>query len=56
MAIVGGAVFPPIQGLIARETGSNALGYILPSLGFLGVAIYGFYQSTQRTLLSGPAY
>ncbi|MDE1177795.1 MAG: L-fucose:H+ symporter permease [Edaphobacter sp.] len=56
MAIVGGAVFPPIQGLVARETGSNALGYILPGLGFIGVAVYGFYQSTQRTLMSGPAY
>jgi FHS family L-fucose permease-like MFS transporter len=56
MAIVGGAVFPPIQGLIARQTGSLALGYIVPAIGFAGVAVYGFYQSTQRTLLSGPAY
>ena len=56
MAIVGGAVFPPIAGLIARQTGSLALGYFVPLLGFLGVAVYGFYQSTQRTLLSGPAY
>lgn len=56
MAIVGGAIFPPIQGLIARQTGSLALGYIIPAIGFAGVAIYGFYQSTQRTLLSGPAY
>ena len=56
MAIVGGAVFPPIAGLIARQTGSLALGYIVPLIGFVGVAIFGFYQSTQRTLLSGPAY
>ncbi|MBS1798201.1 MAG: L-fucose:H+ symporter permease [Acidobacteria bacterium] len=56
MAIVGGAIFPPIQGLIARQTGSVALGYIVPAIGFAGVALYGFYQSTQRTLLSGPAY
>jgi FHS family L-fucose permease-like MFS transporter len=56
MAIVGGAIFPPIAGLIARQTGSLALGYIVPLLGFVGVAIFGFYQSTQRTLLSGPAY
>ena len=56
MAIVGGAVFPPIQGFIARQTGSVSLGYIVPAIGFLGVAIYGFYQSTQRSLLSGPAY
>jgi FHS family L-fucose permease-like MFS transporter len=56
MAIVGGAIFPPIQGLIARETGSLALGYVVPLIGFLGVALFGFYQSTQRTLLSGPDY
>jgi len=56
MAIVGGAIFPPIMGLIARNTGSIALGYLVPMLGFCGVALYGFYQSSQRTLLSGPAY
>jgi FHS family L-fucose permease-like MFS transporter len=56
MAIVGGAIFPPIMGLIARNTGSIALGYLVPMVGFCGVAIYGFYQSTQRSLLSGPAY
>ena len=56
MAIVGGAIFPPALGLIARQTGSLALGYVVPLAGFCGVALYGFYQSTQRTLLSGPAY
>jgi FHS family L-fucose permease-like MFS transporter len=56
MAIVGGAIFPPVMGLIARQTGSVALGYLVPMTGFLGVAAYGFYQSAQRSLLSGPAY
>jgi MFS transporter, FHS family, L-fucose permease len=56
MAIVGGAIFPPVLGLIARQTGSLALGYVVPLAGFVGVALYGFYQATQRTLLSGPAY
>jgi MFS transporter, FHS family, L-fucose permease len=42
MAIVGGAVFPLVLGWIARTTGSMALGYIVPLVGFLGVAIYGF--------------
>lgn len=56
MAIVGGAIFPPIAGLIAKHTGSLALGYLVPAVGFVGVALFGFYQSTQRTLLSGPAY
>jgi len=56
MAIVGGAIFPPIMGLIARNTGSIALGYIVPAIGFSCVAVYGFYESTKRSLLSGPAY
>lgn len=56
MAIVGGAIFPPVSGLIARQTGSVALGYLVPMAGFCGVALFGFYQSAQRSLLSGPAY
>jgi FHS family L-fucose permease-like MFS transporter len=56
MAIVGGAVFPPVLGLIARQTGSLALGYVVPLVGFIGVAVFGFYQRAQRTLLSGAAY
>jgi FHS family L-fucose permease-like MFS transporter len=56
MAIVGGAIFPPVSGLIARQTGSVALGYLVPMVGFCGVALYGFYQSAQRSMLSGPAY
>ncbi|WP_263368336.1 L-fucose:H+ symporter permease [Edaphobacter bradus] len=56
MAIVGGAIFPPVAGLIARHTGSLALGYVVPMAGFVGVAAYGFFQFTQRTLFSGPAY
>src|SRR5580698_3579940 len=43
MAIVGGAIFPPILGLIARSTGSLALGYIVPLIGFVVVALYGFF-------------
>ncbi len=56
MAIVGGAIFPLVLGWIAKHTGSYALGYVVPLAGFVGVAVFGFYQSTQRTLLSGPAY
>lgn len=56
MAIVGGAIFPPIAGLIAKHTGSMALGYLVPMVGFIGVAVYGFFQVTRRSLLSGPAY
>jgi FHS family L-fucose permease-like MFS transporter len=56
MAIVGGAIFPPVLGLIAKHTGSLALGYVVPLIGFVGVALFGFYQRTQRSLLSGAAY
>lgn len=43
MAIVGGAVFPLVLGWIARQTGSLALGYLVPLAGFFGVSIYGFF-------------
>jgi FHS family L-fucose permease-like MFS transporter len=42
MAIVGGALFPPVLGFIAKSTGSYAKGYIVPLLGFIVVALYGF--------------
>jgi FHS family L-fucose permease-like MFS transporter len=42
MSIVGGAIFPPLLGLVARATGSVAAGYLVPLAGFLGVAAYGF--------------
>jgi FHS family L-fucose permease-like MFS transporter len=45
MAIVGGAIFPLVLGLIAQRTGSLALGYIVPLIGFAVVAIYGFLSS-----------
>jgi FHS family L-fucose permease-like MFS transporter len=42
MSIVGGAIFPPLLGLVARTTGSLALGYTLPAAGYIVVALYGF--------------
>ncbi len=42
MAILGGAIFPPLLGWIARETGSLALGYLLPAAGYVVVALYAF--------------
>jgi FHS family L-fucose permease-like MFS transporter len=42
MAIVGGAVFPPLLGIIRDATGSLALGYVVPLAGFVVVAAYGF--------------
>lgn len=42
MAILGGAIFPPAMGLISRMSGSVALGYLLPAIGFVVVALFSF--------------
>jgi FHS family L-fucose permease-like MFS transporter len=42
MAMVGGALFPLVLGFIARSTGSLAKGYVVPLVGFVVVALYGF--------------
>lgn len=41
MAILGGAVFPPLLGVIVHQTGSMAMGYLLPLLGYVVVGTYG---------------
>ena len=40
MAIIGGAIFPPLMGFIARLTGSLASGFALPALGYIVVLLY----------------
>ncbi|SEG16841.1 MFS transporter, FHS family, L-fucose permease [Bryocella elongata] len=40
MAILGGAVFPPLLSWIGKELGSLALGYVLPGIGYVVVAVY----------------
>jgi FHS family L-fucose permease-like MFS transporter len=42
MAILGGAVFPPLLGLVAKKAGSLAAGYVLPLAGYVAVALYGW--------------
>jgi FHS family L-fucose permease-like MFS transporter len=42
MSIVGGAIFPPLMGWITRLSGSVALGYALPALGYVVVALYAY--------------
>lgn len=49
MAIVGGAIFPPVLGLIVKASGSWAKGYIVPLLGFIVVALYGFLAPRIRS-------
>jgi FHS family L-fucose permease-like MFS transporter len=43
MAVLGGALFPVSMGWISRLTGSVALGYMLPALGFFIVALFAFF-------------
>ena len=51
MAVIGGAVFPPLLGLVARLTGSYALGYLVPIVAYGVIAAYS--ASIER--FPGPA-
>jgi FHS family L-fucose permease-like MFS transporter len=42
MAILGGAVLPPLQGWIADNFGIQA-SFIVPMLAFAYIAFYGIY-------------
>ncbi len=45
MAIIGGAVFTPLMGLIAEAAQSIAIAMIIPLLGYVFIAYYGFVGS-----------
>lgn len=42
MSIVGGAIAPPLMGWLADRYHSMAICFVLPLLGFIAPAIYGF--------------
>lgn len=42
MAIVGGAIFTPIMGLISQTTGSMALAMIVPFVGYAYMVYYSY--------------
>ncbi len=42
MSIAGGAVFPPLVGLVAHQSGSLALGFVVPATAFIVIALYAF--------------
>ncbi len=48
MAVVGGAIFPPLLGFIAKRTGSYARGYTVVLLAYIVVALYGFLGSRTK--------
>ncbi len=48
MAIIGGAVFTPLMGLVAEATRSMATAMIVPLVCYLFIAYYGFLGSRMR--------
>jgi FHS family L-fucose permease-like MFS transporter len=54
IGITGGAVFPPAMGWVTKLTGSVALGYILPILGYIVVALYALSVSRKSVPLPEP--
>jgi len=52
MAIIGGAVWTPLMGLVADKTHSMALAMIIPFVSYIYVAYYSLLGSTP----SGPLY
>jgi FHS family L-fucose permease-like MFS transporter len=41
MAILGGALLPPLQGLVADMSGNLQFSFIVPLLAYAYVAFYG---------------
>jgi MFS transporter, FHS family, L-fucose permease len=52
MAIIGGAVWTPIMGLISDKTHSMALAMIVPIISYFFIAYYSYFGSKP----SGPLY
>jgi FHS family L-fucose permease-like MFS transporter len=48
MAIVGGAIFPLLMGLISDRTHSLAVAYSIPLSAYIYIAIYSFVLSSPR--------
>ncbi len=53
MAIVGGAVLTPIMGLISERTHSLALGYSVPLVAYICIALYSYFGSRPRIATGG---
>jgi FHS family L-fucose permease-like MFS transporter len=45
MSVIGAGIVPPVLGLIAKQTGSYALGYTVTLSAYVVVALYGFLGS-----------
>ena len=49
MAVIGGAVAPPLLGYLARSTGSLALGYLVPLSAYGVIVLYAVAINRQET-------
>ena len=49
MAIVGGAIVPPLMGFISVKIHSLALAYSVPLVAYVVIAFYSFWGSHQRS-------
>jgi FHS family L-fucose permease-like MFS transporter len=45
MSIVGGAILTPVMGWISQHTGGIAYAYTVPLVGYLAVALFGWYHA-----------
>jgi FHS family L-fucose permease-like MFS transporter len=50
VAILGGAIFPVAMGFVSRLSGSVALGYSLPAVSFVVVALFAFLMPKMTDL------
>jgi MFS transporter, FHS family, L-fucose permease len=60
MSIVGGAIAPPLMGWLADQYHSMAICFVLPLLGFIAPAVYGFayprlLQKSALAAVAAPA-
>ena len=55
MAIVGGALFPPLMGLIADHLKSLAIAYLVPLAAYLFIAYFSLVGSQVRQTSASPA-
>jgi len=52
MAVVGGGILSPVLGYLAKQTGSYALGYMVPLAAYVVVAAYGMLRSKTASELA----
>jgi FHS family L-fucose permease-like MFS transporter len=52
MSIAGGAILPPLLGLISDKTHNIQYGYIVPLLGFVVVLFFGLtgYKHKEKSI------